>query len=152
MLRETRLNQVRKFQSACHQLSMFPSDLYKKREEKMGHRLCLFFLVLLVNFISDRNQSKLGTQIKMVESPERSGQFSFCSTRTLMLFLILHFPLPLSPALEICPSAIASQSRPGFLCFVKANHCCSTATALLIPMKPNICRAASDRQRIQPVK
>lgn len=73
---------------------------------------------------------KLGAQIKMAASPERSGQFSFCSTQTLILFLILHFPLPLSPALEICPSAITSQSRPllGFLCFAKANQCCSKAT------------------------
>lgn len=43
----------------------------------------------------------------MVDDPKQGGQFSFCMARALILFLILHIPLPLSPALEICPSAIA---------------------------------------------
>lgn len=61
-----------------------------------------------------------------------SGQFSFCGTLALISFLILHLPLPLLPAPEICPPAITSQSRPlpGFLCFAKANQCCSKATLL----------------------
>lgn len=148
MSRETRSNQVRKVKSACHQISLFLFDLSKKREEKMGrqsHKMDFDVTSTsktgkkrLIGTKVNRKKHvfKHGTQIKMAESPEQSGQFFFCSAHTLILFLILYFPLPLSPVLEICPSAITSQSRPlpGFLCFAKDNQCCSKATLLhLLP-------------------
>lgn len=131
-IKKSRSNKVTKAKLAGHQLWLFSFDLNTIRKNKLGrnshykHRCEIQRRKGRITTIVPTQRKhvlKLGEQIKMSESPEQSGQFSLCSTHTLILFLILYFPLPLLPALEICPSAITSQSKPlpGFLCFAKAN-------------------------------